>query len=637
MKLNVPDRKFKEKDVTDAWLCPNHTFQISTRKADKNETTKSELDGGFFHINDTRFLSKGVPSWDYSRFPVEFKNGKSLDDSLSRLDVYTLVVNGPEFRLLYWDRSERLLRLLVDLSRLRDEDAGLDPTAHRLSQDSCGYLRMSQVAEADSFDLDEQYTTTHNPTKIPAGLRDVRCDCKPFASDGDYSDPRKTMDGDKRMWPVPRGTFKYVRKFFRDSLEDNALRYMLEVEGKYYLRAEPEHDILRKLNEAELPGVPTLVASETYAGQLTHLSLITGVTNPAELNPSPSNPLSPSSSSATASQMHSPPHVFYRDLPFRLDPSTFDSCANKSATDAGADPGEDVQGVRHFQHVRMVVDEFCLPLSAFRCGHDLVSAIFDAILAHQRAYNDCNLLHRDISAGNILLLPRLSETADGKLRITWNGILTDWEMAKGISPIEQRQHVRTGTWAFMSVLCQIDATRTSEVSDELESFFHVLVYMVLTRMRINWTASIINDFVADYFHHSRHSMGGGQTCSLIREMYIKDGVLEASHTPLQVHSVDDEGERVFEHPMNELLSSLLGRFRARFLVHQWDRRNPSAAHPDPTITVLRQAAEHLNTHNATLEMLKDYRDREDWPREDMTTPPMVEKGEVYASSIYRFQ
>lgn len=39
------------------------------------------------------------------------------------------------------------------------------------------------------------------------------------------------------------------------------------------------------------------------------------------------------------------------------------------------------------------------------------------------------MLHRDISGGNILILPRVIKGDNGG-EIKWSGLLTDWEMSK---------------------------------------------------------------------------------------------------------------------------------------------------------------------------------------------------------------
>ena len=60
----------------------------------------------------------------------------------------------------------------------------------------------------------------------------------------------------------------------------------------------------------------------------------------------------------------------------------------------------------------------------FICTVSRVSAI-----AHAQAYDVCGYIHRDVSAGNILLLPIIRRA--GKTgSVYWQGILTDWELAK---------------------------------------------------------------------------------------------------------------------------------------------------------------------------------------------------------------
>ncbi|KAH8984958.1 hypothetical protein EDB92DRAFT_1766970, partial [Lactarius akahatsu] len=76
---------------------------------------------------------------------------------------------------------------------------------------------------------------------------------------------------------------------------------------------------------------------------------------------------------------------------------------------------------------------------------------------HTEAYEWVKILHRDVSAGNILI------TEDG------SGILIDWDLSK-----------KVGTWQFMSIArLQDSSTRLHEVSDDLESFFWVLLYLVV--------------------------------------------------------------------------------------------------------------------------------------------------------------
>ena len=56
------------------------------------------------------------------------------------------------------------------------------------------------------------------------------------------------------------------------------------------------------------------------------------------------------------------------------------------------------------------------------------------LIAHSRAYDHLRLLHRDVSAGNVMIRPSLSSMVDGNgmKTVEWKGILTDWELAKEV-------------------------------------------------------------------------------------------------------------------------------------------------------------------------------------------------------------
>ncbi|KAH9940900.1 uncharacterized protein BXZ73DRAFT_15975, partial [Epithele typhae] len=654
-------------------LCLGHTLHLSETKADEGEVTGSKIDGGFFHDDDKDFLLPGVPNWHYSRFLVEFKNGdKALDpfikdsrnkeDSQKRSDVrgqlytyadcllyaqhrthlFMLFVNGSKYRLLHWDKSglivshaksylttkgdtKEFLSLLADLSALSSKDAGLDPSAERLSPKSCGWARMDWVAgTGDSKDLltdiDENDTAVYNTSDIRSDFLDRWGDCTGFAKGGKFEDPHAKMDEKaEKVWSAPRRTFKYIRELFAKSLAKNASRYVLKIEGKrylvgnalvrthepfgrgtrgwpaiewhtqslvfvkdawqpHYVGVDPEHVTLRNLNEAQVAGVPTLIAAQAYEGHVTFLSSIAGVTNPAP-PPDSSNPLATHTptprSRATDSRIGSalvsdPPHQFTPPSSSQVSVDIASRLASSGAASlTAATSPEDLSGVRHLRHVRMVVAEICLPLRMFRNGLELILIILYAISAHEQAYKSKHkLLHRDVSVGNILIRPRFESVEEGKSQIRGRGVLADWEMAKSEDVHVAMQPTRTGTWPFMSMLCQMDAMRPIEVADELESFFHVLVFMVVVYMASSWKPAVVDRFVPKYFYDGEKNEDGGETCSDTRDKCIRQGAVTTGHDPLKLYHVDDAGQEVPGHPLDDILSELLRLFRARLLVHE---------------------------------------------------------------------
>ncbi|KAG9317721.1 hypothetical protein JVU11DRAFT_1937 [Chiua virens] len=120
-----------------------------------------------------------------------------------------------------------------------------------------------------------------------------------------------------------------------------------------------------------------------------------------------------------------------------------------------------------YQHYRLFHPVVGRPIYEFECTKQLVTGVFDALEAHSHAFEKAKILHRDISAGNIIL------TDDGR------GLLIDWELAKLVSDIGSRRPDRTGTWQFMSAKLLEDPTKLHELSDDLESFLHVLAWITL--------------------------------------------------------------------------------------------------------------------------------------------------------------
>ncbi|KAI0273346.1 hypothetical protein BC834DRAFT_947568, partial [Gloeopeniophorella convolvens] len=92
--------------------------------------------------------------------------------------------------------------------------------------------------------------------------------------------------------------------------------------------------------------------------------------------------------------------------------------------------------VEPYVHYRLVLDTLGRPLSHFESTRQLCEVMRDAIVAHDEAYQRTRILHRDISAGNILI------TDEGR------GILIDWDLSKKVTTDEEgkpSRMSRTGT------------------------------------------------------------------------------------------------------------------------------------------------------------------------------------------------
>ncbi|KAJ8519080.1 hypothetical protein ONZ45_g3906 [Pleurotus djamor] len=147
---------------------------------------------------------------------------------------------------------------------------------------------------------------------------------------------------------------------------------------------------------------------------------------------------------------------------------------------------------------RLVVVELGKPLSSFSRTRTLVMAVCQAFLAHRDVFKTCGLLHRDISSGNILILPN------------GNGLLIDWDLAKEVAKLAAPGCTpeRTGTWAFMSVKLSKQTGKLHTVYDDIESFFWVLIHHALR-----------------YTHHSHRDV-----CSVMNRLFNECFILENNMT-----------------------------------------------------------------------------------------------------------
>ncbi|KAI0315902.1 kinase-like domain-containing protein, partial [Amylostereum chailletii] len=117
-------------------------------------------------------------------------------------------------------------------------------------------------------------------------------------------------------------------------------------------------------------------------------------------------------------------------------------------------------------HHRVVLSTIGRPLKKFTSTRELTTATRDAIEAHSVVFTKLNILHGNISAGNILI------TQDGR------GMLIDWDLA--IDLAQESRSALAGTWQFISAaLFDGKGTKPHSLQDDLESFVHVFVYHIV--------------------------------------------------------------------------------------------------------------------------------------------------------------
>ncbi|GKU11172.1 unnamed protein product [Fusarium langsethiae] len=150
----------------------------------------------------------------------------------------------------------------------------------------------------------------------------------------------------------------------------------------------------------------------------------------------------------------------------KLPQKTSHSLSNNQTRPSLYTSGEDLWENRIYSC--LVISPAGRVISDFRTIDELLTAMRDAIKAHQSLYMVGNILHRDISSNNIIITK--PEAADG-----FKGMLIDLDLAKERDSGPSGARHQTGTMQFMAVevLRRVDHT----YRHDLESFFYVLLWM----------------------------------------------------------------------------------------------------------------------------------------------------------------
>ncbi|PIL32469.1 hypothetical protein GSI_05171 [Ganoderma sinense ZZ0214-1] len=485
-----------------------------------------------------------------------------------RVFLFMVLIIGTRFRLLRWDRAGVIVTPSVDyieqpallcdclrrLALLDDISLGFDPTAVRLRPCDADFLRMDAAALDDPSDVD------HTERQIDEGeigdffvfryvrsaFRDSLCANWPRyrLRIRDHDDTREYLVGKPLHLPsdiVGRGTRGYVAF----DCETQRFVWLKDVWRACDLAAEKEGDILGKLNLAGVVNVPTLVCHGDVQDQTTITSRWWDITHGVCPDSFSRECTSPGGTRKRK-----------RDETIREEAPSDTTRQSPPATAREPCP------LRRHTHYRIAVEEVAMSLAEFRCGKQLASIVLDCLHAHHQSATNhkIRMLHRDISSGNVLIYPKVRSDEDGKgLCMVWTGLLTDWELAKHIDTEGSLQANRIGTHQFMSVNLLSDPFQAVKVPDELESFFHVLVYYSVRYLRSNCPSP--NAWINTYFQADgvpNMYVGGMKTVAIQRE-----GMLSTVVPP---------GPLLFNSPMDTLLGDLIKSFFAHYKVTEHEFR-----------------------------------------------------------------
>ncbi|EJF57410.1 hypothetical protein DICSQDRAFT_69542, partial [Dichomitus squalens LYAD-421 SS1] len=492
-------RWLQPKALNNARICPRFKFVAHPHKPDKTEHTKQSVDMGMYPADnvpeaENNAIYPGV-DWSYLELPMECKTSSTEQDPFDeerggepvgekRKDVLGQILSYAE---LVFQRQQRMFFFMViflgDYARIaRFDHSGVFAThkfEYKIKNSPLvnflyGYSRLPAVERG------------HDPTATRILSTDpLYVEMKERATKGNSDDPHD-----------------YVRELFRHTLKLRRPWWKLEVHEQ---RKDDAGRDLEPVIHKFAVGAPYFQAPGV-AGRFTRGYIALPVNDKGKID-----------DEAT--------FVFLKDA-WRVDHPEIEQegetlrFLNQRKVPfvptlvCHGDLGQKVPLKTHSLY-RVVVKEVGLPLEAFSDSSSQLCRIL--LCSHAKAYK-AGIIHRDISAGNMLMY----KGKDGK----WFGLLNDWELSKKVdneSP-EGRQPDRTGTWQYMSAHALNDPYRRIVIQDELESFFHVLLYYAIRFVPHNLGDEDVGLFLHEYFD-GYLSTNAGYRCGLAKRNAMVNGAI----------------------------------------------------------------------------------------------------------------
>ncbi|KAI0323416.1 hypothetical protein GY45DRAFT_1332548, partial [Cubamyces sp. BRFM 1775] len=491
------------------------------------------------------------------------------------------IIIGRTFRITRWDRSGTLVTRRMDyvsnpqvlcdvlwyISQMTNTALGFDPSAERVVRGSAYYTMMNKASFSDISDVDHTERILETLPEDGFVYKYVR---EMFRESLQRNWPRYRLevpDGDgtrsflvaKPVFQAPGMAGRGTRGYVALDLKTGRFVWLKDAWRTHYELVDQEGAVLATLNEAKVANVPTLICHGDILGQVTETPKWWELKNPRAANSSSSQPLPLKITQPVANVSGAAPGASV--------PGSSERTKRSASDMERTDYREDCPLRRH-KHYRLVVAEVGMKLTQFQSGQQLVKIVYDCVAAHRDAVTKADILHRDISGGNILIFPRAITNRTQTRLMRWGGLLVDWELSKPIAqkdvPSRARQPERTGTLQFMSVAMLNETSKVVEIPDELESFFHVILYHAVRYLTSNCTD--VGVFIEDFFD-SYSSRNGELVCGEKKQASMITGHILLSQT-MQLY---------FDSPLDGFMEAAMKWFRARYVVRTYHSYQSSSS------------------------------------------------------------
>ncbi|CCM00602.1 uncharacterized protein FIBRA_02638 [Fibroporia radiculosa] len=568
------------KCVRTAGLCPRYQVKIAADKGDTGAGSRQKVDAALFREEDVPHLIAKRPNWEKQRLWIEFKRELSGNDPFEELAsggsspfeasalqrrrnrgqiisyaeeifrkqhrcfLISVLLLGDYARLLYWDRagacvSERFNyrqrpELLGDFlwrySHLTDVQQGLDPSVTWVSKGSAEYHRMQnalQSVEEVALYVKEYFKKS---IEVVKGVNEW-CGWKiavsaekalsSYSNNSDNAEPPPPRVGSQSSDSSDRPSAAIVEST-TSSVDADSTHYYLVGRPHFiapgmagrgtrgYVAYDPERNTFVFLKDAWRIDLLEIDKEGEVLALLNQKNL-----------------------------MNVPTLVCHRDVYSEVESASGtqrqpQSTVTQRYRKAPVVPATTHNPMKTHTHYRLVVEEVGRPLEDFANGREMVRIVWDCVIAHRDAVELAGILHRDISTGNILLLEIKKITKDGKV----------------------------GTWQFRSAILCSEPSRAVDIADELESFFHVLLYNGVRYLSHN--CPDVGAFLYLYFDVAE-DWNGQYKCNEKKWNAIETGTIKVKGGMKQLQFCCSSGD-LPDHPLNELFPTLLSWFSARYRI-----------------------------------------------------------------------